>query len=649
MKLASASLAALSEDGALAGAIPGFAPRQAQQGLAEAIAQAIADRECLVAEAGTGTGKTYAYLVPALLSGLRVIVSTGTKALQDQLYDRDLPRVRDALGLPIKTALLKGRANYACWFRLERAKKEGQFSSREIASQLVDVHSWAGRSARGDIAELDSIPEDSPIWPQVTSTTDNCLGAECDYYDDCFVVKARRAAQEADLVVVNHHLLLADMALRQEGFGEILPGAHVFVLDEAHQLPELASQFFSLSLSARQLLDLGRDALSECSQVTGALAEIQRPVKDLEQAIRELRLSMDPLPARAAMARLTENEAVMRDLDKLADALAALGEAVASQSERSTGFKALDERVEDLQQRLRELKQPRPEGQVQWYELTARGFTFSQTPLDVAGPLRAFREKTGAAWIFTSATVAVNGKFHHFAYQLGLDEPRTSLQPSPFDFQAQALAYLPKGLGEPAGAEFGPRLLAAIEPVLQASKGRAFLLFTSHRALREAAERLAGSSPFPLFVQGTTPRTRLLQEFRASGNGVLLGAASFWEGVDVAGEALSVVVIDKLPFAAPDDPVLEARLEAIRHRGGNPFRDWQLPSAVIALKQGAGRLIRTPQDRGVLVLCDTRLVTKPYGRLFIDSLPPFRRTRDLSEVLNFFASGPDHSDEEEAA
>nr|WP_225444694.1 ATP-dependent DNA helicase [Pseudomarimonas arenosa] len=647
--MASASLAALSEDGALAGAIPGFAPRQAQQGLAEAIAQAIADRECLVAEAGTGTGKTYAYLVPALLSGLRVIVSTGTKALQDQLYDRDLPRVRDALGLPIKTALLKGRANYACWFRLERAKKEGQFSSREIASQLVDVHSWAGRSARGDIAELDSIPEDSPIWPQVTSTTDNCLGAECDYYDDCFVVKARRAAQEADLVVVNHHLLLADMALRQEGFGEILPGAHVFVLDEAHQLPELASQFFSLSLSARQLLDLGRDALSECSQVTGALAEIQRPVKDLEQAIRELRLSMDPLPARAAMARLTENEAVMRDLDKLADALAALGEAVASQSERSTGFKALDERVEDLQQRLRELKQPRPEGQVQWYELTARGFTFSQTPLDVAGPLRAFREKTGAAWIFTSATVAVNGKFHHFAYQLGLDEPRTSLQPSPFDFQAQALAYLPKGLGEPAGAEFGPRLLAAIEPVLQASKGRAFLLFTSHRALREAAERLAGSSPFPLFVQGTTPRTRLLQEFRASGNGVLLGAASFWEGVDVAGEALSVVVIDKLPFAAPDDPVLEARLEAIRHRGGNPFRDWQLPSAVIALKQGAGRLIRTPQDRGVLVLCDTRLVTKPYGRLFIDSLPPFRRTRDLSEVLNFFASGPDHSDEEEAA
>ena len=647
MKLASASLAALSDDGALAKAISGFAPRQAQQALAEAIAEAIAGRDCLVAEAGTGTGKTYAYLVPALLSGLRVIVSTGTKALQDQLYDRDLPRVRDALGLPIKTALLKGRANYACWFRLERAKRDGHFASREIASQLVEVHSWAGRSSRGDIGELDSIPEDSPIWPQVTSTTDNCLGAECDFYDDCFVVKARRAAQEADLVVVNHHLLLADMALRQEGFGEILPGAHVFVLDEAHQLPELASQFFSLSFSSRQLLDLGRDALSECSEVTGALAEIQRPVKDLEQALRELRLEMDRLPPRAAMARLREDEAVVQSIDTLATAMAALAAAVASQSERSVGFKALDERIEDLQERLNELKQPRPDGQVQWYELTARGFTFSQPPLDVAGPLRAFREKTGAAWIFTSATVAVNGKFQHFSNQLGLDQPSTSLQPSPFDFQTQALAFLPKGLGEPSGAEFGQRLLAAIEPVLQASNGRAFLLFTSHRALREAAERLAESSPYPLFVQGTAPRTRLLQEFRASGNGVLLGAASFWEGVDVAGDALSVVVIDKLPFAAPDDPVLEARLEAIRRRGGNPFRDWQLPSAVIALKQGAGRLIRTPQDRGVLVLCDTRLVTKPYGRLFIDSLPPFRRTRELSEVLSFF--DPERRDDEEEA
>ena len=637
MKLASASLAALSEDGALAKSIPGFSPRQAQQGLAEAIAKAIENRDSLVAEAGTGTGKTYAYLVPALLSGLRAIVSTGTKALQDQLYDRDLPRVRDALGLPIKTALLKGRANYACWFRLERARHEGQFSSREIASQLVEVHAWAKRSLRGDINELDNIPEDSPIWPQVTSTTDNCLGSECDYYDDCFVVKARRAAQEADLVVVNHHLLLADMALRQEGFGEILPGAHAFVLDEAHQLPELASQFFSLSLSARQLIDLGRDAQSECAEVTGALAEIQRPVKDLEQAIRELRLLMDPLPARAAMARLMEQEDVVLGIDKLAEALAALGLAIAGQSERSVGFKALDERVDDLRQRLNDLKKPRPEGQVQWYELTARGFTFSQTPLDVAGPLRAFREKTGAAWIFTSATVAVNGKFQHFSHQLGLDEPKTSLQPSPFDFPTQALAYLPKGLGEPAQREFGERLLAAVRPVLDASQGRAFLLFTSHRALREAAERLAENCPFPLFVQGSAPRTRLLQEFRASGNGVLLGAASFWEGVDVAGDALSVVVIDKLPFAAPDDPVLEARLEAIRRRGGNPFRDWQLPSAVIALKQGAGRLIRTPQDRGVLVLCDTRLVTKPYGRLFIDSLPPFRRTRELDEVLAFFA------------
>lgn len=644
MDLAEASVAALEADGALARAIAGFSPRPAQSRMAAAVAAAIESGASLVAEAGTGTGKTYAYLVPALLSGQRVILSTGTRALQDQLYHRDLPRVRDALGSRIRTALLKGRSNYLCHYRLGQAASEGRFTSRAQVAELARIREWAGRSERGDISELDAIAEDSPLWPQVTSTAENCLGGDCPFYAECFVVKARQAAQEADLVVVNHHLLFADMALRQEGFGEILPGAHAFVLDEAHQLPELASQFFSMSVSARQLSELGRDALAECGTVAGALASLQGPVQQLEQRLREFRLALDELPGRAALSRLLAHAGAAAALGPLIEALAELDAALAPQVERSPGFKACAERAEESLRRLRQFGSDPvdgadgPEqgmGAVRWYELTGRGFVFSQTPLDVAAPLRAYRELSAAAWIFTSATLAVGGRFEHFAAQLGLDEPATLLEPSPFDFQTQALAYLPKGLPEPASRDFGQAMVEVLLPVLEASAGRAFLLFTSHRALRQAALDLEGRLPFPLFVQGTLPRSALLDAFRASGNGVLLGAASFWEGVDVAGDALTVVAIDKLPFAAPDDPVLEARLDALRRRGGNPFLDWQLPSAVIALKQGAGRLIRTHADRGVLVLCDTRLVTKPYGRVFIGSLPPFARTRELADVVDF--------------
>lgn len=639
--LADRSAAALEEGGALARAIDGFRPRPAQVRMARAVAEALVAREVLVAEAGTGTGKTFAYLVPVLLSGLRVILSTGTKALQDQLFERDLPRAREALGLGVRAALLKGRSNYLCLHRLQQTRGADRFETREQAAQLLAIQRWAGATRSGDVAELEGIPDDSPLWPRVTSTAENCLGAECPFFDDCFVVRARRAAQEADLVVVNHHLLLADMALRQEGFGEVLPGAHAFVLDEAHQLPELASQFFSRTVSARQLQELGRDALAECAGVSGALAELQGPVAELEQAVRELRLALDPLPARGAFARLRQAPAAEAALEALAGRLEALSRQLEPLRERSAGFKALAERSEDLLARLAAFRDEEASGEVRWYELGTRGFVLSLTPLDVAGPLRAFRERSGAAWIFTSATLAVGGQFRHYAAQLGLFEPRSLIEPSPFDYPRQAIAYLPRGLPEPAHPDFVERLLERVLPVLRASRGRAFLLFTSHRALRAAAEWLERLGEFPLFVQGSQPRTRLLEAFRASGDGVLLGAASFWEGVDVAGDALSVVVIDKLPFAAPDDPVLEARLEALRQQGRQPFRDWQLPCAVIALKQGAGRLIRTHTDRGVLVLGDTRLVTRPYGRLFIDSLPPFRRTRELDEVLRFLGALPE--------
>jgi ATP-dependent DNA helicase DinG len=627
----------LGPDGPFAREVPGFVPRAAQQSMAAAVEEAIADRQMLVAEAGTGTGKTFAYLVPALMSGKRVIVSTGTKTLQDQLFHRDLPRVRSVLGARLSAALLKGRANYLCLHRLDQAHKDGRFGSREEVSQLQAIQAWSKRTLAGDRAELAEVAEDSPLWPRVTSTAENCLGAECPMLNDCFVVKARRAAQDADLVVVNHHLLFADLAIKQEGFGEILPGAHAFILDEAHQIPELAGQFFSVTLSARQLNELATDTLAECANVSGALALLREPLDALTSAVKRLRLALDPFPAKGAFVQIERDDNVERELAALSDALGALADALDKQASRSRGLDSVRERGAEQVARLTHLVDSGARDAVHWYELTTHGFSFHATPLDIAQPLRELREQSHAAWIFTSATLTVGGRFEHFSRQLGLSDPVEVAVDSPFDFAKQALAYLPEGLPDPSSESYVERVLDAVVPVLEASKGRAFLLFTSHRALRRAAELLPSRVAFPLFVQGTVPRNQLLDAFRASGNGVLLGAASFWEGVDVAGDALSVVVIDKLPFAAPDDPVLVARLDALRESGGNPFFDWQVPNAVIALKQGAGRLIRDIHDRGVLVLCDPRLTTRGYGKLFLASLPRMARTRGIGDVEAFFA------------
>jgi ATP-dependent DNA helicase DinG len=626
----------LGEDGPFAREVPNFAPRETQQRMADAVTDAIGNHGALVVEAGTGTGKTFAYLVPALLSGKRVVVSTGTRNLQDQLFHRDLPRVMSILGAKVDVALLKGRANYLCHYRLQQTVESGQFKSRAQLTDLQKIREWASRTRTGDRAELAEVPEGSPLWPRVTSTAENCLGTECPFYDECFVFRARRHAQDADLVVVNHHLLLSDLALKREGFGAILPEADAYVLDEAHQLPELAGQYFSVGVSARQVQELATDTLAECAGQPGALAMLQPGLDHVNDAVRKARLAFDALPKRGAFAQLEADAGAAEALESLGDALADLAGVLMGQAERSKGLASVHARCVVLDQRLQRIAGRDGEDEVRWYELSDHGFELSATPLDLAPQLQSLRNATDAAWIHTSATLAVAGHFDHFTRQMGLIDPVTLDLGSPFDYPHQALCWLPHGLPDPAARDYTQRVVQTVRPLLQASNGRAFLLFTSHRALRLAADLLL-DGPWPLFVQGSAPRHQLLSDFRDSGNGVLLGAASFWEGVDVAGEALSVVVIDKLPFASPDDPVLQARLDAVRRAGGNPFRDWQIPAAAIALKQGAGRLIRDVHDRGVLVLCDPRLTTRAYGKLFLASLPPMPRTRELADVQAFFA------------
>jgi ATP-dependent DNA helicase DinG len=615
--------------------------------MGECIAQVIREAGTLICEAGTGTGKTFAYLVPALLSGRKVLISTGTKNLQDQLFHRDLPLVRKALGVPVRVALLKGRANYLCRHRLRLALEEPGRSDPQLRGQLRQVQEWSKATRRGDCAEL-TIPEDAPVWPLVTSTSDNCLGSSCPDWQDCHLVEARREAQAADLVVVNHHLFCADLALRDEGFGEILPGADCFILDEAHQLPEVASSFFGTAVSARQLLDLVRDTELEYRREAGDVPELPERAAGLRRAVQDLRLALGEGDRRGPWQELQSDAAVVRALESLARRLTALAAGLKALEGRGKGLDACRARGDDLAARLALLVGDDSPEQVRWFETQGRGFRLHQTPLQVAQVFRDQRARGRAAWIFTSATLAVGGRFDHFANQLGIEAAPTERWDSPFDYAHQALWFVPRGMPDPSEAHYNARVLELARELIGYSRGRAFLLFTSYRALREVAEGLEGRVEYPVLVQGSAPRAELLERFRKLGNAVLLGTASFWEGVDVRGEALSCVVIDRLPFASPGDPVLAARIEALRRRGGNPFREIQLPQAVIALKQGAGRLIRGAEDRGVLVVCDPRLLGRSYGHSFLDSLPPMRRTRELEEVRAFFSGERETLEQTEA-
>ncbi len=662
-----------SEQSPLATEVASFRPRAQQRDMALAVAEAIRDNAILVAEAGTGTGKTFAYLVPALLAGGKVIVSTGTKNLQDQLFQKDLPMVRDALKAPVSVALLKGRANYVCHYHLEMAQSNGLFKTREDARHLAKIAHYAKVTHSGDKSGLADVPENAPIWMHVTSTRDNCLGQECPHHKECFVLKARSEAMKADVVVVNHHLFFADVMLRDEGVAELLPACNTVIFDEAHQLPETASLFFGENLSTSQLLDLARDARIEAMTSAKDFAPLPVACDELEKASRDLRLVFKKegrMPADATQSIKEFDPA----LKVLSEKLAKITGLLEKQAERSEGLESCWQRALALVEQLKVWQaeapspQPSPKGRgsdysphpnplpagegaitvlgvrgevVRWLEVFHHSLQLNTTPLSIADIFAKQISGHPRAWIFTSATLAVKQNFSHYQTEMGLLDARTACWDSPFNYPQQALLYVPQNLPEPNSDGYTEAVVLAALPLIEASKGRAFLLFTSLRAMQRAYEILQAefdskNLKYPLMIQGEGSRNELLSRFREHGNAVLLGSQSFWEGVDVRGEALSLVIIDKLPFAPPDDPVLAARIAELNKQGRNAFMEYQLPRAIINLKQGAGRLIRDESDRGVLMICDPRIITKHYGKRIWQSLPPFKRTRDEAEAVNFF-------------
>ncbi len=631
-----------SPEGVLSRHIAGFRVRSQQLEMARAIAETIENRRILVAEAGTGTGKTLAYLVPALLAGGKVIISTGTKTLQDQLFNRDIPAARAALKVPITVALLKGRANYVCHYHLERCLRDTHltFVDREEIGYLQLIERYAANSKDGDKSGLREVPENAAVWQLVTSTRDSCLGSDCPNYKQCFVMEARKKALAADIVVVNHHLFFADVMLRDEGLSELLPACNTVIFDEAHQLPETASLFFGESISTGQLLDLARDAKIEALKDARDFLPLPDAIASMDKAARDLRLAIAEENTRIALTEIKRYPNFITALDHLSQQLTELLKLLESQAERAEGLENCRQRAAEhlyLIQRWRDDSEM--DGYVRWVEVFHQALQLNATPLSIADIFQKQMTASLRAWVFTSATLSVKKDFAHYNHEMGLNTAQTASWDSPFDYAKQAVLYVPQGLPEPHHKGYTDQAVAAALPVLRASRGRAFFLCTSLRAMQRVHELLQAAEgfDFPLLLQGQGSRTYLLDCFREMENAVLIGSQSFWEGVDVRGEALSLVIIDKLPFAPPDDPVLSARIEKMTNEGRNAFMEYQLPRAVINLKQGAGRLIRDETDRGVLMICDPRLITKAYGKQIWQSLPPMKRTRDLTEVERFFA------------
>lgn len=631
-----------SSTGPLASRLKGYAPRPQQQAMAELVSATLEANSVLVAEAGTGTGKTLAYLLPALAHGGKVIVSTATRALQDQLFEKDIPLARQTIGAPIQVARLKGRANYVCRYHLERNLAGGRFERREDHAYLSRIARFAETSAGGDKAECIDVPESHPVWQKAVSSRENCLGGECPQFKSCFVMDARKQALDAELVVVNHHLFFADLWLREEGVSELLPASNMVILDEAHQLEDIATVFFGETLSTGQCVELAQDAERAAKVHAGDTPELGKLCNALEKAARDVRLAFPSLSIKQPAENVLKQVEPVKALKELDVALAALSVALEPQAERAQELAQCRSRAVQLSAQLARWQEENSIERVRWIETTSRAVLLHSTPLSVAELFGQQVKDDGRAWVLTSATLSVAGDFSHLLSRLGLEGAETLSVESPFDYPRQGVLYVPENLPEPNRPEHTDAVVDAALPVIEASGGRTFLLFTSFRALDRARARIETAFKergweYPLLVQGDAPKNKLLDAFRAAGNAVLLGAYSFWEGVDVPGDALSVVVIDKLPFAPPDDPVVAARIRHLEANGGNGFMEFQLPAAAIALKQGAGRLIRTETDRGVLMLCDPRLITKPYGKRLLAALPPMTRTRKLDRVQAFFA------------
>ncbi|MCV2217873.1 ATP-dependent DNA helicase [Thauera sp. Sel9] len=642
--------AVFAESGPLAAAIPGFRARPQQIEMAQQIAEAIRAHRVLVAEAGTGTGKTFAYLAPALLAGGKVIVSTGTKTLQDQLFNRDLPTVRAALKVPVSIALLKGRANYVCHYHLDRNARDGRFLTPQDAADLRAIARFAQITQSGDKAECTDVREDSMAWLAATSTRDNCLGQDCPNKEECFVMQARRNAMEADVVVVNHHLFFADVMLRDEGMGELLPACNAVIFDEAHQLPETASLFFGESVSTAQVLELARDTRSETVAAARDCVAMIDQTRNLEKAARDLRLVFGNDSARLSAIQAAEREGFDAQVEALEKALGEFHAVLETQAERSEGLANCLRRSEEMMERLARWRNPEDKELIRWVEVFSQSLALNGTPLHVSDVFKRQLEGHPRAWIFTSATLAVGkADFGHYCRELGLawmdPPPMTSVWGSPFDYGEQALLYAPAGMPDPNSPDYTERVARVALPLIRAAQGRAFVLCTSLRAMRRIHELIVdglqqSGDDLPVLLQGEGSRTELLERFRRLGNAVLVASQSFWEGVDVPGDALSLVVIDKLPFASPDDPVLAARVEHMQKQGLSPFIHHQLPRTVINMKQGAGRLIRSERDRGVLCVCDPRMIDKSYGKVVWRSLPPMRRTRVEDEAVAFLHTLP---------
>lgn len=633
--MAKISLTSLfSNDGVLARGIKGFTSRPSQLELAQAIQEVIENNTSLIAEAGTGTGKTFAYLIPALLSEKKVIISTGTKNLQEQLFYRDLPLLLKTLKKPIKTALLKGRANYLCHHRIAFNETSALFDDRALADDFFYIKENLPRFESGDISEVGSISEEARVWPYVTSTTDNCLGNECTYYKDCFLVKARKKAQSADLIVINHHLFFADCLLKEEGFGDILPASKVVVFDEAHQLPDISSSFFGKRLSSFQLKYLCLDIIREQQLSARDDNELLDKAETLLNNQEDFRHVLGDSGLRRPWHDVSQRAPLKSALICLKEGIVALKNALERCVERSPVFEKAYDRIIELEQVLDDVTDSTQSNVVHWLETFKRGFSLNTTPLSVAEEFKTVL-LSDTSYVFTSATLSVNNKITHFADRLGLHDTKTLLFSSPFDFEQQALFYMPRGLQSPGDKNYVKAMLGAIVPLIEAFQGKTFLLFTSHAALNDAAVIVAKLTGYCVLKQGSMTKSQLLEQFRESKKAVLLGTYSFWEGVDVKGPALSLVVIDKLPFESPACPILKARSVAIKRAGGEPFQDYQLPQAVIALKQGLGRLIRDVEDKGVMVVCDPRLSGRAYGEVFFNSLPSVNKTRDKQCVLDF--------------